>query len=88
VNTLIDKITENKEEPEYGFDTEEELSKLLPSFYIVKPDGSDEWFIGRTWYNIGDDETGKQFKESIEKQIKKVFGESTECGTHAEVYYC
>lgn len=45
------------------------------------PDGGDI-YIGRCWTSVGDDETGKQFKESVEK----VLGEG--CETYQEEYYC
>ena len=35
---------------------------------------------------VKDDETGKQFKESIEKELKSIFGDSIECATHKEAW--
>jgi hypothetical protein len=45
--------------------------------------GYDDYYIGRSWDSIGDDETGKQFKESIEKTLKKYC--DNDCGT---LEYC
>jgi len=42
-------------------------------------------YIGRSWSRIGDDETGKAFKASIEKDIEALFGK-TPCSTHAEAW--
>lgn len=44
------------------------------------PDG-DDIYIGRCWTSIGDDETGKQFRESVEKVLGKG------CCIHEETYY-
>jgi len=45
-------------------------------------DGEDGWYIGRSWSSVGDDETGSQFRESIEKDLKTIFGDKVEFGTH------
>lgn len=34
----------------------------------------DDYYIGRSFEKIRDNETGKQFKESVEKQLSEVFG--------------
>jgi hypothetical protein len=51
------------------------------------PDGYEGWYIGRSWDSVGDNETGKQFKSSVEKALKKIFGEKVSCETHSEAYY-
>ena len=43
------------------------------------------WF-GQSWRTIGDDQTGKQFKEEIEKKIKDVFGDEVKCSTYEEAW--
>jgi len=44
--------------------------------------------IGRSWSSIRDDETGKQFKESIEAEIKELFGDKYKCETQEGQYPC
>jgi len=44
-------------------------------------------YIGRSWSGVKDDETGKQFKDSIEKIIESIFGEKIKCRTHEEAWY-
>jgi hypothetical protein len=44
-----------------------------------------DFYIGRSWDSIGDDETGKQFKDSIENALKKYF--DCECNTIEECFY-
>jgi len=47
------------------------------------------YYIGRSWKNIKDDETGKQFKESIQKAIMEAIGKeaAVECHTYEEAWY-
>jgi len=64
-----------------------ELSESLDTTLDIElPYEYDTAYIGRSWSSIGDDETGKQFKESVKKEIKKVFGEDLKCSTHEEVW--
>lgn len=46
--------------------------------------------IGKSWDQIGDDETGKQFKDSILAAIVEIFGEEMKkkCDTHSGEYQC
>lgn len=46
----------------------------------------DGYYVGKSWAKVGDDETGKQFKDNIEKQIAKVFPEA-KCCTLEEAWY-
>lgn len=36
-------------------------------------------YIGRSWSDIDDDQTGKQFKNYVQKKIEKAIGEKIEC---------
>ena len=47
--------------------------------------GYEDYYIGDSWKNIKDDETGKQFKERIETQIKKLIPDA-KFGTHEEAF--
>jgi hypothetical protein len=44
-------------------------------------------YVGRYYSSIGDEETGGKFKESIETQVEKLFGEKKECQEIEEVIY-
>ena len=46
----------------------------------------EQLYAGRSWSCIGDDETGKQFKDSVEKAIESIIGEKIKCGTHNEAW--
>lgn len=50
------------------------------------PEYYDGWFIGKSWSDVGDDETGKQFKTTIENKLTEVFGEGLDFGTHEEAW--
>jgi hypothetical protein len=39
----------------------------------------DTFYIGRSYDTLKDDETGKQFKESVEKKLKELFGKKVKC---------
>jgi len=63
------------------------LSEELDTNLDVQfPSEYGEVYIGRSWATISDNETGKQFKESVEKEIEKIFGEKIKCGTHEEAW--
>src|ERR1035437_1771005 len=47
------------------------------------PDG-DDTYVERSWDNVKDDQTGKQFKESVEADVTKLFKlvNTPKCKTH------
>jgi hypothetical protein len=45
----------------------------------------DSVFVGRSWGTVGLDETGRQFRESVEEKIKSIFGKDMSCSTFDEV---
>ncbi len=47
----------------------------------------DGVYIGREWSSIGDDETGRQFKESVQELINDLPIEDKECSTHEDGWY-
>ncbi len=62
-----------------------EANKILKDKNLeleVVSDYDEYVYIGRSWDKIKDDETGKQFKENIEKSIKELFGDDFESNTH------
>jgi hypothetical protein len=60
--------------------------KLLTGIEHHDPMGEGDIYIGRAWCDIKDDETGKQFKERIEKELKDALGEDIKVGTHEEAW--
>jgi hypothetical protein len=69
-----------------------EVGHSIPLFYHCETeDYRDEdecCAFGRSYQSIGDDETGKQFKESVEKRLKEIFGEDIKCHTINHDYRC
>ncbi len=47
----------------------------------------DGVYVGREWSSIGDDETGRQFKESVQELINDLPIEDKECSTHEDGWY-
>jgi hypothetical protein len=50
------------------------------------PDYEEAVFVGREWSSIKDDETGKQFKDSIKEELSSL-GIEGECSTHERGWY-
>ena len=84
-------IKEDKDTDEYGFTDQlynvlEDLGKEL-NFDWYKPDYGDYIYIGESWSQVGDDETGAEFKARIEKKLKEKFGNDIEFSTHSEAWW-
>lgn len=63
-------------------DVEEIAEKLgLDSIY-----GQEDEYVGLSWDCIGDDETGRQFKDRIENAIRKYLP-NAKCHTFEESWY-
>ena len=45
-----------------------------------------DYYVGRSFDTIGDDETGREFKESTEKKLAEIFGKELKCGHHEEAW--
>jgi len=48
---------------------------------------SETYYLGRSFSTIGDDETGKEFKKSIENTLKKFLGNDIKCCDIEETGY-
>ena len=64
----------------------EYMANKLGLFSIEIPDGND-WYIGREWASIKDDETGRQFKEDTQKKIDQLPIKNKQCETFNEGWY-
>ena len=51
------------------------------------PYGDNGFYIGKSFSDIGDDETGKQFKDKVESKLTEIFGEGLEFDIHEESWY-
>jgi hypothetical protein len=78
---LYDKLG-IEEEPEEGvWEILEELAEELDMEYNSPYDWGEN-FLGISWDQVGDDETGGEFKAKIEKKLKEKFGNDIQCDTH------
>lgn len=74
----------------------EYVTKEFPNIKNIYVTGSNtddndyRIFIGRDWKTIGDEETGKQFKESTESSISEILGNKVKCKAIFDSweYYC
>lgn len=55
--------------------------------WLHTPDGEDQWCIGRSWDDIKDDETGRQFKADVETKLSKLGLNTTTIGTKERAWY-
>ena len=83
---LIEKGFSEGEEDDfdaYEFFEENERCKTAKLSFESSPYGD---YIGRNWDTIGDDETGKEFKESTKKAMEVFFGEGIELDYHKQAF--
>jgi len=80
------KILNEEEEEDvdfYGI-VEEAAGKFGLGFWSIS---GESYYVGNSWCNIKDDQTGKQFKEEIAKAVKELVGDEAKCETHQEAWY-
>ena len=52
---------------------------------IHRPPDS-QYYLGRSWSKVKDNQTGSEFKEDVKKQLTSLLGENIELGTHEEAW--
>ena len=60
------------------------LEKNLPKYIEIDTGGYNEtdiYYLGRQWDSIKDDETGKEFKDSVKRELEKLFKKKISCRT-------
>lgn len=94
LSDVIEKIKESNLVPEEKLERMEEndewynLGELLEKKTGLSTYQSEnDFWIGREWSDIDDDETGRQFKENVKAKLEKAFGPDVECGTYEEEIY-
>ena len=50
------------------------------------PEYNDGYCVGISWSSVGDDETGRQFKDRVEALVEKLVGKKVLCQTHEEAW--
>jgi hypothetical protein len=67
-------------------DVQDIISTALgDNFEVIVPPEWDSIYVGRSWKDIGDKETGAKFKKNIEEQLTKIFGKVS-FDTHEEAW--
>jgi hypothetical protein len=61
---------------------EEALRKALEGTCLTYEFGEGYGYVGMSWSKVGDKETGLQFKQKVEADIEKAFGQKLNCATH------
>jgi len=84
----IDNRTDNYKESVYDAIRETSDSPSLPGDMYIKilPD-SGETYIGRDIDSLGEDETKRQFKASIDEALKTMFGDKAKARWFEGTYY-
>lgn len=77
---------ENFDEDEGIYEIGEIISKKTTLSVHVDGEGDTLW-VGKEWSTIGDDETGREFKESIKTELEKLLGVDVDCDTYDETIY-
>lgn len=81
---LTEKELESLED-EGSWYIEEILYKKAKNLLIYQSEGTI--WIGRDFSTIGDDETGKEFKDGVQNTINEFLGEKVDCNTYEEEIY-
>jgi hypothetical protein len=81
-SSLTEDEIEELEEDEYLL---REMLEEKTSMTVYSSEG--DYWIGRSWADIGDDETGSEFKESVKGELETILGPDIDCRTHEEEIY-
>ena len=80
-----------KDFDEDEFDIHDFLYELLGAdengFSVHDPYYESSYYIGSSWSDVKDDETGKQFKTRVETRLKELFGKDIKCKTLEEAWH-
>jgi hypothetical protein len=71
--------------------TEQEIKEKIEKKYDLGLDyinvNGEYHYLGFYWKCIDDNETGLEFKNEIEKRVKKIFNKEKKCMTYEEAWY-
>ena len=79
---IVNRINEmHPEDDNLTLEEVEDMGKYEILEYLLDRDSSleyhvpydDEIYVGKSWDCVGDDETGRQFKERVEAEMNRVF---------------
>jgi hypothetical protein len=92
---MIKSIRKNlKLEEDNSFDVNDcdDIESAIMDLSYIKlehgdPNCGSTIYLGLSWDEVKDDETGLQFKNKIEFEIEKLIGKKVKCATHSEAWY-
>ena len=87
-DSLLEKIKKEINFNEEEDDLYEALEEILLKHGIdlYRHSDGDIFYIGTSWKYVKDEETGKQFKDRVEKAISEFVGKTVKCQTHEEAW--
>lgn len=84
-NIRLAKLKLNGDDESDVYEFLEKIEKKFGFSTWTSEDG--ECYIGRDFTSIGDDETGREFKNSTEEKLKSIFGNDVKVSAIEEVIY-
>ena len=77
------------DDDEFDFDEYDAVERACAKFNLEvhMPSESDTFYVGRSLTDIKDNETGKEFKDSVKKNLKELFGRKIDCEYCEESWY-
>jgi hypothetical protein len=66
-----------------GYGTKKK-NKLPAGFECHCPSYSDTLYVGKSWSTVKDNETGKEFKESVKTFLEELLGKKVKCDSFEE----
>jgi len=87
IEDVIEKLNLSEDAQDDRYEIAEALTKDTTLSYNCPFDYGV--YIGKSWAEIEDDETGASFKKSIKKEIENIFGKeiAEKCETHSEAWH-
>lgn len=79
----VDELIENDE----SYEVVEMLEEKVDGLVFHSDYENDQYYIGRNWSSVEDDETGKEFKNNVKEELEKLLGPDVELETYDEEIY-
>ena len=85
LNLVSEEEIEKLNEDDYSAWVVEELISDKIDLSIHCDNENESIWIGKSWSSIEDNETGLEFKKSVEAELEKVFGSGLDYDTYDEI---
>lgn len=84
IASKLNKDVDDLDDDYFFNDLHEDLYKLFKNnkhIRIYSCCDGEMMYIGKSWDQVGDNETGKQFKQTVQNEINSVLGVDVKCRT-------